>query len=244
MFMPTSRTTKLSISSPHRTTDAYDGSSSILWYPSVLSIQIASCWILARCSEMFGVTHLYNFRTYRSCQRITSGDDRGGGQRTKSLELFAPAALPCRPPSICPCRESSSRKQSVNSDNGGADQLKATRVLLIRPEMASPVCPAALNKKFPSKTADSIQWRLGRSTRMNVGGIGYRDRCWQSDKLADPTRVLYSPSSVYKVRDVDFGSRSEWRKRPRVRASVGSGGLGGEEQSVQIGGSPTRIMYK
>ena len=63
--MPTSSTTKLSISSPHRTTDEYDGSSSILFSSSVPSLQFASDIRLAS-----KVTHLYSFRTYRCCQLI------------------------------------------------------------------------------------------------------------------------------------------------------------------------------
>ena len=62
----TSNTTKLSISSPHRTTDAYDGSSSILCCTSALRTHARS---RHKSALDLGAPYLYNFRTYAGVSR-------------------------------------------------------------------------------------------------------------------------------------------------------------------------------
>lgn len=87
----TSSTTKLSISSPHRTIDAYDGSSSILLCASVLHSPANPAsgrhWVLVfpTCTTFAPVTPVSHCALY-----LLARVER----RTKSLELLAPMALP------------------------------------------------------------------------------------------------------------------------------------------------------
>ena len=87
----TSNTTKLSISSPHLTTEAYDGSSSILHHPSVLSFHVAPN---SRVGDMSRIHTCIAFAPIFTCQSPLVSVLREMWQLTKSLELFALAALP------------------------------------------------------------------------------------------------------------------------------------------------------
>jgi hypothetical protein len=199
--MLTSRTTKLSISSPHRTTDAYDGSSSILWYPSVLSVQIAPCSILARFARNRAVS--LTCTTFAPIVAVSgSGLDRipeEGNVRNRSNCLRPPRLRSdCHPCVLAETRVP--RKRILHSDNGDSTSRAHS------PKPTVPVCPAALNEEFPSETnpldpmeacaqyPDERRWNwfsrqklAERSTgnchtsRLHVRGLYKRSQCvfWQ-----------------------------------------------------------------
>lgn len=236
--MLTSRTTKLSISSPHRTTDAYDGSSSILWYPSVLSVQIAPCSILARFARNRAVSPTCT--TFAPIVAVSgSGLDRipeEGNVRNRSNCLRPPRLRSdCHPCVLAETRVL--RKRILHSDNGDTGQLQAARVVLIRPNRQSQSVLQRSTRSFRPRQMHSIQWRPVRSIRMNVGGTGSRDKSWQSDQLAILTRVIYTSWLIQAFAMCILAVEVNGRTGLRERGSMSDrGGLGSEEQSVQIGG--------
>ena len=92
----TSNTTKLSISSPHLTTEAYDGSSSILRHPSVLSPDVAPDFRIGGMSRIHTCTVFAPIFTCQSplvsvCERY--GDLRNHSSCLRSRHFHSD----CRP---------------------------------------------------------------------------------------------------------------------------------------------------
>lgn len=129
------------------------------------------------------------------------------------------------------------RTQILHSDNGDTGQLQAARVVLIRPKRLSQSVLQRSTRRLRPRQIHLIQWRPVRSIRMNVGGTGYRDSAWQSDQLAIVSRVVYTSWLIQAFDMCILAVGVSGRTGLRERGSTSDrGGLGGEEQSVQIGG--------
>lgn len=109
--------------------------------------------------------------------------------------------------------------------------------MFIRPKRLSQSVLQRSTRSFRPRQIHSIQWRPVRSIRMNVGGTGYRDQSWQSDQLAIVTRVVYTSWLIQAFAMCILAVEVSGRTGLRERGSMSDRGLlGGEEQSVQIGG--------